>query len=304
MDVGRLVMAQAKTQAQPIAWGPALAALVAGAALAGVFAWHMTLQGIDWQIAAKRSAIKKLVLSGNLPPNQEVADYLASRQTALEARYQLWLTSVATSPAADAATQADPQLYFQEQFHEMQRALDRLAAARGVSVPEQLGFPKELPPSDTVPRLLMQLSLMQELAELAFEHQVGALSSLKVEDPQPVSGEEGEGPFVMRLPVRVRLTATLPQLMKILGAIGQKRPLIDVRSLRVTGRPAGDALEIELVLARYLPLSAMVSDAAEEELPTRDATKTKTKTKTKKQSAGTNTKGKGAMSAQHGHEPE
>ena len=278
--------------------GPLLGAMVAGAALAGLFAWRVALQGIDQQIAAKRSAIKKLVLSGNLPPNQEVADYLAARQTALEARYQLWLTSVTTPPAADAAAQADPQLYFQERSHEVQRALERLAAARGVSAPEQLGFPKELPPSDTVPRLLMQLSLMQELAELAFEYQVSALSSLKVEDPQPVSGEEEEGPFVMRLPVRVRLTASLPQLMKILGAIEQKRPLIDVRSLRVTGQPAGDALEIELVLARYLPLSATVSDVAEEELPKRDAAKMRTK----KKAAGT--RGKGAASAPRSQEPE
>ena len=282
-------MATASTPARPLPAGPLLGAMVAGAVLAGVFAWRVTLQGIDQQIAAKRSAIRKLVLSGSLPPNQEVADYLAARQTTLEARYQLWLTSVATPPAADAAAQADPQLYFQEQFHEVQRALERLSAARGVSVPEQLGFPKELPPSDTVPRLLMQLSLMQEAAELVFEHQVSALNSLKVEDPQPVSGEEGEEPFVMRLPVRVRLTASLPQLVKILGAIEQKRPLIDVRSLRVTGQPAGDALEIELILARYLSLSATVSDAAEEELPTRDAATTKTK----KPSAGAK-KGKGA----------
>ena len=298
VDGGRLAMAHPPATKQPLAMGPLLGAMVIGGVLAGVLAWHMALQGIDQQIAAKRAAIKKLVLSGNLPPNQEVADYLAVRQTALEARYQLWLTSVATSPAADAVAQADPQLYFQEQFHQMQRALDRLSAARGVSVPEQLGFPKELPPSDTVPRLLIQLSLMQELAALAFDHQVSALSSLKVEDPQPVSGEEGAEPFLMRLPVRVRLTASLPQLMKMLGAIEQKRPLIDVRSLGVTGRPADDALEIELVLARYLPLSAIVSDVAEEELPARDATKTK------KKSAGANAKGKGAVSARHGQESD
>lgn len=252
--------AAAPAKSTPV--GPVLVALVAGALLAGAFAWRMALQGIDQQIAAKRSAIKKLVLSGNIPPNQEVADYLASRQTALETRHQYWLGRVTTLPLAEAAAHADPQLHFQEQVHETQRALERLAAARGMAVPEQLGFPKELPPSDTVPRLLIQLALMQEVAELAFEHQVTAVTSLKVEDPQPVSGEAGEGPFLMRLPVRVRLTTPLPQLMQILGAIERKSPLIDVHGLRVAASPAGEALEVELVLARYLALTSTVAEAA------------------------------------------
>jgi hypothetical protein len=192
--------------------------------------------------------------------------------------------------------QADPQLYFQERFHEVQRALERLAAARDAAVPEQLGFPKELPPSDTVPRLLVQLALMQELAELAFEHQVSALTSLKVEDPQPVSGEDGEGPFVMRLPVRMRVTASLPQLMKILGAIEQKRPLIDVRGLRVASPPAGDALEVELVLARYLALSSTARDDAGEEPLKSDAAKTK--------KTAVRAKAEGATAAPRRREPE
>ena len=276
--------------------GPLLGAMVVGAALAGVFAWRMTLQGIEQQIAEKRLAIKKLVLSGSIPPNQEVADYLAARQTALEARYQLWLSTVATPSPADAGAQADPQLYFQERFHDMQRALERLAAARGVTAPEQLGFPKDLPPSDTVPRLLVQLSLMQELAELAFEHQVSAVTSLKVEDPQPVSGEDGEGPFVMRLPVRLRVTASLPQLMKILGAIERKRPLVDVRGLRITGEPAGDALEVEIILARYLALSAAIPEHAGEESPRCDAVKAK--------KIPARAKAKGATAAARSREPE
>ena len=257
-------MAQASTTTRPMAMGPLLGAMIIGAGLAGFFAWQMTLQGIDQQAAAKRSALRKLVLSGNIPPNQEVTDYLASRQTALEARYQYWLGRVTTPPLPDAAGQADPQLYFQERVHDLQRSLERLAAARSMAVPEQLGFPKELPPSDTVPRLLIQLALMQELAELAFEHQVSAVTSLKVEDPQPVSGAEGQVPFLVRLPVRVRLTASLPQLMKMLGAIERKSPLIDVHGLRVAGTAAGEVLEVELTAARYQALASTAADADEE----------------------------------------
>ena len=254
---------RAKADPQPIAWGPLLMAVIAGAAFAGWLAWRMTLQGIDHRMAAKRSAIRKLALSGGIPPNQEVADYLSSRQAAIEARYQYWLAAVAAPPLAEAA-QADPQLYFQERLHDVQRTFERTATARGVSAPEQLGFPKELPPSDTVPRLLIQLDLIKETAELIYEHQVSALSSLRVEDPETVSGDEDAAPFLVRLPVRVRFQASLQDLMKILSAIERKRPLIDVRGLHVASASDDSGLDVELTLARYLALSTALPDAAAE----------------------------------------
>ena len=258
-----MTTARVKTEIQPVAWGPVLAALVVGAAFAGWLAWRMTLQGLESRMTAKRSAIRKLALSGGIPPNQEVADYLASRQVAVEARYQYWLAAAA-APALPTDAQADPQLYFQERLHDLQQTFQRLAAARAAPVPEQLGFPKELPPSDTVPRLLIQLTLVEEMAELIYEHQVTALTSLRIEDPETVSGEEDAAPFLMRLPVRLRFSASLAQLMKLLSAIERQRPLVDVRGVHIASAPEGGALELELTVARYLALSTAVPDVAAE----------------------------------------
>lgn len=254
-------------QRRAVPMGPMVAAMVAGAAVAGGIFWRLNLSAIDSQITAKTGAMKKLVLSGKIPPNDEVMAYLTSRQASLDRRYQQWLQRVASAPVAEAAS-ADPQLHFQEQFHEVQRTLERLATARAMAVPEQLGFPKELPPSDTVPRLLIQLSLIKEAAALIFEQGVAALASFKIDDPQPVPQPEGGEPFLARLPVRVRFNASLPQLMKVLGAIQRVTPLIDVLAVRAapaaapqtgTAPPAAgtigtatDTLEVELLLSRYL----------------------------------------------------
>ncbi len=199
-------------------------------------------------------------------------DYLTAREASLEEQYQHWLRMVSPPPMSEAA-KADPQLYFQEQFHAVQQTLERLAIARGMAVPEQLGFPKELPPSDTVPRLLVQLALIQEVGELAFNQGVARLSSLKVEDPDPVLDDEDEISFLTRLPVRVRFTGSLPEVMKLLGAVHRVEPLIDVRGIRMVPATAallsagaqeegdtsvstvanvGHLLDVELLLARYL----------------------------------------------------
>ena len=239
-----------------VAWVPVIGALAVGAALTGVLAWRFYLQGIELQIAAKRRALKKLVLSGNIPPNQEVMDYLTSRQTSLDARYESWVKTVDAAPLTAAAAVADPQLYYQEQFHEVQRMLERLAAARGIAVPEQLGFPKEIPPSDTVPRLLGQLALIRQSAQLILDQGVTALSLLKVEDPEAVPEEEREATLLVRLPVRVRLTGSLAQFVKILGAVERARPFIDLRDIRVVNGATEELLDAELLLARYLVMAA------------------------------------------------
>ena len=252
----------AQTLRRPVAWGPVFVAMAAGAAITGVISWRINLQGLQQQIASKQAALKKLTLSGGIPPNRDVMSYFTSRQAALEGRYQARLGDVEAPPLAEAA-KADPQLYFQEQVHEVQRSLERLAAARGIPAPAQLGFPKELPPSDTVPRLLIQLSLIQELAELILEQGVTDLASLKVEDPEAVADEDTSGPFLMQLPVRVRMTATLPQVMSVLGAIHRVHPLIDVRAVRFAASPVPESLDVEVLVARYLIVAATLEPPPE-----------------------------------------
>ena len=283
------------TPRRPVAWGSVVIGMAASAMLTGVVFWRINLQALDAELKEKRAALKKLALSGGILPNQEVMDYLTERQRAVEQEYQHWLSAVAVPPVAEAA-KADPQLYFQEQVHEVQRTLERLAVARSLPVPEQLGLPKELPPSETVPRLLEQLSMMEELAPLILDQGVQKLASLKVEDPETIPDEEGTGTFLVRLPVRVRFTASLPQLMKILGAVERTTPLIDLQSLRVSpsGSPAEDAaagasdaeaasaaspdvLDVELVLARHLVMAASQEPApvGEPEMPSKRPAKSK-----------------------------
>ena len=269
------------TARRPMPWLSILAALAMLAVCVGVMGWWLNLQALNQRIHDELAALKKSMLKGHVPPDQELLQYLNAR-IQLEQRYQEWLKMATVSPPVEMAG-TDPQLYFQEQLHEAQRTMERIAAARGVPVPEQLGFPKDLPPSETVPRLLIQLSLMQETASLILEQGVTGLVSLKIEDPEALPDKAGGGPFLQRVPVRVKLTCSLSQLTKVLGAMQQVRPMTDVRTLRIASTSPSEPpeqLEVELLVARYVVLAAApvvssdeASSGAKDNLPSSRAAK-------------------------------
>lgn len=244
--------------------------------IGGMIAWRFHLQTLDGLIRDKKRAMKKLSISGGIIPSQEVADYLHQRQASIDARYQHWLKQIVVVPDAEASV-TDSQLYFRERFHEMERSLEKTAAAREVPVPERLGFPKELPPSDTVPRLLVQLSMIQEMGSILIGRDLAQVVSFKVEDPEPVPLADTDV-VLMRLPVRIRLSATLPQLMQVIEAFEQTRPLVDLRLLRIMAEPSEQPektsdklalLQVELIASRYLLASTPTTSPAEDKQPAR-----------------------------------
>ncbi len=232
------------------AWAPAIQALIAGAACLGGAAWWFSLKALDGQIEAQRAATRKLTVAGARP--DEALRRTLARDGPVEQGYRYWLKRAVTIPPSSVTESSDPQVYVQEQLHEVRRTLERLSTARGLPPPEQLGFPKELPPTKTVPRLLAQLQLVAESASLMLDQGVTAMASVKLEDPEAVPGRSGEEPFLLRLPVRVNVTSSLSGLMKILAALERARPLIEIQAIRLVPGTATETLQAELRLCRYL----------------------------------------------------
>lgn len=242
-------------------WVP-VAGVAAGACLAAAGLWWMNVRSLDEQIRRTRADVKKLTVGKQLPPSEQVMAYLTQRHQALEWRYQQRADLVALAPSA-AASSSDPQLFYQEQFHELQRTLERLAAAKSLSTPELLGFPKEVPPPETVPRFLAQVGLIREASALIIEQELGTVISAKVEDPETILNDDGTATFLVRAPVRLRYSGSLSQLMGLLGTLGRSRPLVDLQALRVTGgAAASDILDVELRLARYLAVNTPAATTA------------------------------------------
>lgn len=250
--------------------------------MAGTFAlWRVRLQTLAREISAKKASLKTLHLSDQLPPNPEVVSYLKQRTALLEEKYQAALSRIAP-PLDLSQAQGDTQLLFQERSHEVQRTLERLATARSMTAPTQLGFPKDLPPPEAVPRFLVQVSVIEQTAELLMAIPgVTQVESFKVEDPQTVLGAEGdEDVFLTCLPVRIRLTCPLDVLVKALGALDRADPLVDLQGLRLAalsgegGEEAKD-LAVELVVARYVVTAPTLPASSDEEPVRKEAGKKK-----------------------------
>ena len=242
-----------------------LVALGAGGAM-----WWSSLEALDRTIGKKRSSMKRLQVAGRLLPTAEVSAYLAQRTAAFEERYQAALTLTAVLTTELEGT-ADPQLYFQQRVHEVQRTLERLAAAKQIEPPTQLGLPKELPPPEVVPRLLIQLKLIEEAAELIVPQGIAQLVSVKLDDPEamvpPAEAQQSEM-FLTRLPIRLRLTCSLEVLTKLLGLIERVKPMMDLQSALVKTAAEDGQLDVELILARYLVSTPEMIDQEDEEVPT------------------------------------
>jgi hypothetical protein len=234
------------------AWPIVFVFILSGIGLAGFIFWKFSLQALDEEITQKRSSIKLLKVGGGLPPNQEVLDYLSKRTLALESDYKS-LVGLLDSSVNDSIG-ASPQLYFQQRLHDVSRLLEKMASARGIGVPQAIGFPKELPPPESVSRLLVQLALIEDVAKIVMADTASVLSSVKIEDPRPVPKTDEEKNFLIRVPVRIRLSCSVKSLAGMLGSVEGMKPITSLDGVRVRhlAEPLQEMVEVELELSRFL----------------------------------------------------
>ena len=245
----------------PVPLSVLVGAGIVACAAGGVGAWWQ-LQVMDRQIEDAVGSVKRLAVTQGIPPTSDVVQYLTARRQRLGEEYAAWQDRVVVPAVVRAG---DPQLHFQERVHDVQRTLERLATARALPVPELLGVPKELPPSDTVPRLLVQLQLIEETVTLLMERDRLVVRSVRIDDPEPMPSEEPGGLYLHRVPVRVQATAPIDTLMDVLQALGRQQPLVEVSALRVLAQDPGASgaapsartpLAIDVTVARYVAVGA------------------------------------------------
>ena len=220
--------------------------------------WHESTQVLDAQLKQKLARAKSQMVGGTLVPSPETYAFLHRRTQQLAGQYERLL--VALDPPGRITTEGaqDAGLYFREQLHTLEKQLEHQAAAKGVTMTSQFGFPEDLPSQERVPLLLRELALVETAASTLIAEGALAIDQLRVIDPQPREDPASHETFLWELPLVVRLRCGTPTLVKFLYRLQQTAPLVAVTELSLKeAQPAGEGLDVELLLVTYAAPEAL-----------------------------------------------
>lgn len=232
--------------------------LIVLAVLAGIYIFFLSpflKEGrsiIDEELDRKIGEIKRsITLTGTVPSRESFAK-MEKEKDSLAEKFSGLADFVDPKKTRLSEKNAEAGLYFIEKLHSTMKKFEP-AAARGVKLPENLGFGDGLPKDNMVPVLLRQLETIEFTVEELLKSEgsnVYALKPLKpIEYIEPVSKKL----FYTELPVQISVKTDTKTFMNLLMEFKNASPVISVKELHVKSiEPDSGDLEISLVLSSFM----------------------------------------------------
>ena len=220
--------------------------------------WRESTQVLNSQLKQRLARAQSQMVQGTLAPSPETYAFLHRRTQQLGEQYDHLLAVLDPPGRVSTEDAQDLGLYFREQLHTLEKQLERKAAAKGMAVTSEFGFPEDLPSPERVPLLLRQLALVDAAASTFITEGALAIDLLRAMDPKPVEDPRTHEAFLWELPVVVRAHCATPTLVKFLYRMQQAGPLVAVPEISLKeARPTEEGLNVEVLLVTY----AAISDA-------------------------------------------
>ena len=233
--------------------------LIIFAVLAGIYIFFLSpflREGrsiIDEELERKISDMKRFItLTGTVPSKESFAK-MEKEKNSLEEKFSGLVDFVDPKKARLSEKNAEAGLYFIEKLHSTMKKFESDSVAKGVKLPENLGFGDGLPKDNMVPVLLRQLEIIEFVVEILLKNggsDVYALKPLKsIENIEPVSTKL----FYTELPVQISIKTGIKTLMNLLLELKNASPVISVKELHVKSiEPDSGDVEIRLVLSSFM----------------------------------------------------
>ncbi|MCX5692695.1 MAG: Amuc_1100 family pilus-like protein [Candidatus Omnitrophica bacterium] len=233
--------------------------LIIFAVLAGIYIFFLSpflREGrsiIDEELERKISDMKRFItLTGTVPSKESFAK-MEKEKNSLEEKFSDLVDFVDPKKARLSEKNAEAGLYFIEKLHSTMKKFESDSAAKGVKLPENLGFGDGLPKDNMVPVLLRQLEIIEFVVEILLKNggsDVYALKPLKsIENIEPVSKKL----FYTELPIQISIKTGTKTLMNLLLELKNASPVISVKELHVKSiEPDSGDVEISLVLSSFM----------------------------------------------------
>ena len=208
---------------------------------------------MDEELERKTAEIKRFVALTGSMPSREAFSKLEKEKKAVEERFSSLVYFVDPEKPRISDKDTEAGLYFIEKLHSTMKRFELESSAKGIKLPENLGFGDGLPKDSMVPVLLRQLETIEFTVATLLKNQkveIYALKPLKsIEYTEPLTKEL----FYTELPVQVSLKADTKAVMDLLSGLKNSSPVISVKELHLKSveLDSGD-IEASLVLSTFM----------------------------------------------------
>ncbi|MBN1794612.1 MAG: hypothetical protein JW844_06575 [Candidatus Omnitrophica bacterium] len=205
---------------------------------------HVQGQRMTDTIETDKKMVKRFLLEGDIVPSRQLYQQIEAEQEAFEG-YGAQLRKFLDPGFKSLPRGSESGLYFREALFALEKKLDREAKGAGIEIPKSLGFGTELPPVSEVPRLLKQLTLVEQVVTSFISEGATEISEIQLLELPAVDGQNFE-----EVPVEVRAVVSHGGLLRVLYALNTAQPAVDIRTLRV--KRLDTLLEVDLTASVFL----------------------------------------------------
>ena len=142
-------------------------------------------------------------------------------------------------------------VYFKKQLYLAEKAIETQAANKEIPLPDTLGFSEALPSDREVSLLLRKLETVNAVVKTMLDKNVQAVTVIKLlDDAKHTDLEDTELPLT-EIAIRIDVNCSHKSLIRILHAIGNKKPFIVVRDVGIK-KFKKNILETSFVFSRFV----------------------------------------------------
>lgn len=233
--------------------------LIVLAVLAGVYIFFLSPflkdggSMMDEELDRKIGEMKRFITLTGTVPSKESFSKMEKDKDLLEEKFNSLVDFVDPDKARMAGKNTEAGLYFIEKLHSTMKKFETEAGAKGIKLPENLGFGDGLPKDSMVPVLLRQLETIEFAVDILLKSEDADINGLKplksIEYIEPVSKEL----FYTELPVQISIKTSSKTFMNLLLQLKNASPVISVKELHVKSiEPDSGQVEISLVLSSFM----------------------------------------------------
>ena len=190
-------------------------------------------EGMQEKLEEIDQRISRYIRKKGAMPSLRLVMQARNTRKSIQKNCDILLQESVVTPVAPPEEVVEKGVYFKKQLYVAEKAINKKAEDRQISMPETIGFGEALPSERDVPLLLRKLETVDKVLDILIENNVKSIELIKFLDDREFRGDEkSEIPFT-EIAVRIDTQCSFKSYTKILQEIGSLKPYIVTRDLSI-----------------------------------------------------------------------